>query len=104
MAMAPIMTSGNMQGGPQEDLPAISVDVPQPMNFDGGAQVTETPDGALIEEMQDGSLPEDMDMAPLEHGANISEYLDDAYLGEISSELRASYEEDLDSRAEWAES
>ena len=37
------------------------------------------------------------------HGANLAEYLDDGYLGEISSDLRASYEEDLDSRSEWEE-
>jgi hypothetical protein len=103
MAMPPIVTSGNMQGGPQEDLPAINVDVPQPMNFENGAQVTETPDGMLVEEMAAFEAQMEAE-APLDHGANLAEYLDETYLGEISSELRASYEDDQDSRSEWQES
>jgi hypothetical protein len=103
MAMPPIVTSGNMQGGPQEDLPAINVNVPQPMNFENGAQVTETPDGMLVEEMAAFEAQMEAE-APLDHGANLAEYLDETYLGEISSELRASYEDDQDSRSEWQES
>ncbi len=103
MAMPPIVTSGNMQGGPQEGLPEISVDVPQPMSFENGAQVTETPDGMVVEEMAAFEAQMEAE-APLDHGANLAEYLDETYLGEISSELRASYEDDQDSRSEWEES
>jgi hypothetical protein len=103
MAMPPIVTSGNMQGGPQEGLPEINVDVPQPMTFENGAQVTETPDGMLVEEMAAFEAQMEAE-APLDHGANLAEYLDETYLGEISSELRASYEDDQDSRSEWEES
>jgi len=104
MAMPPIVTSGNMQGGPDEELPAVDVSVPEPESFEGGAQVTETPDGVEITALEAVREAEMEAMAPLEHTANLAEYLDDAYLGEISSELRASYEEDMDSRAEWEES
>ncbi len=103
MAMPPIVTSGNMQGGPQEGLPEINVDVPQPMTFENGAQVTETPDGMVVEEMAAFEAQMEAE-APLDHGANLAEYLDETYLGEISSELRASYEDDQDSRSEWEES
>ena len=103
MAMPPIVTSGDMQGGPQEGLPEINVDVPQPMTFENGAQVTETPDGMVVEEMAAFEAQMEAE-APLEHGANLAEYLDETYLGEISSELRASYEDDQDSRSEWEES
>jgi hypothetical protein len=37
------------------------------------------------------------------HNANLAEYLDDGYLGELSSELQAAYEDDLSSRSEWEE-
>jgi hypothetical protein len=101
MALPPIVSSGNMQGGPQEDLPGVEVNVPEPMNFEDGAQVTETLDGAIVEQIAEA---EETAMAPLDHTANLAEYLDEAYLGEISSELRASYEDDMDSRSEWEES
>ena len=39
----------------------------------------------------------------LDHEANLAEALDEGYLGEISSDLRGSYEEDLESRSEWEE-
>jgi hypothetical protein len=39
----------------------------------------------------------------IEHDENLAEYLDDTYLGELSSELRGAYEDDLTSRAEWEE-
>jgi hypothetical protein len=39
----------------------------------------------------------------MEHEANLAEFLDDGYMGELSSELRSSYEEDQDSRSDWEE-
>jgi hypothetical protein len=37
------------------------------------------------------------------HDANLSEYVSDSILRELSSEIRDLYEEDLDSRSEWEE-
>ena len=37
------------------------------------------------------------------HTDNLAEFLDEAYLGEISSDLRGSYEDDMESRSEWEE-
>jgi hypothetical protein len=83
-----------------------SVEVPveeQMEMFPNGAEVIPDGDGgAIIEAIQEmaasGMLEEE-----IPHNANLAEYLDDGYLGEISSDLRASYEEDLDSRSEWEE-
>ena len=95
MAIAPRMDS---EMGP----PMVDVPVEQAPDFSGGAEVM--PDGmggatiqALIAQAEAG--PEEV----IEHSANLSEYLEDGYLGEISSELRASYEDDLESRSEWEE-
>ena len=58
-----------------------------------------------IEMMQDGSAIVGEQERQIESGfeANLAEYLDDSSLGLISSDLLASYEEDLTSRKEWAE-
>jgi len=96
MAIAPRMNTE------PSDLPMVEVPVQEMPDFSGGAEVL--PDGqggamiqALIAEAEAG--PEEV----IEHNANLTEYLEDGYLGEISSELRASYEDDLESRSEWEE-
>ena len=103
MALPPIVDSGI---SPEDMMPTeASVEVPvedQMEMFPNGAEVTPDGDGgAIIEaigEMMAGEQEE-----PVAHNANLAEYLDDGYLGEISSDLRASYEEDLESRSEWEE-
>jgi len=96
MAIAPRMNTE------PSDLPMVEVPVQEMPDFSGGAEVL--PDGqggamiqALIAEAEAG--PEEV----IEHSANLCEYLEDGYLGEISSELRASYQDDLESRSEWEE-
>ena len=79
------------------------VDVPEPMDFAMGAEIIPNEDGSvtieeLLEEVLGDEIPED-----IPHDANLAEYLDDGYLGELSSELRASYEDDLESRSDWEE-
>ena len=58
-----------------------------------------------VEMMEDGSAIVGEQERQIESGfdANLAEYLDDSSLGLISSDLLASYEEDLTSRKEWAE-
>ena len=97
-----LVDSGLMQGGPTEELPEIEVDVATVENFEGGAEVIEDGQGgatvqALVEQLEQQA--EDL----IEHDANLAEFLEDGYLGELSSELRASYEDDLESRSEWEE-
>jgi len=95
-----LVDSGLMQGGPDEELPEIEVDIETIEDFEGGAEVIEDGEGgatiqALVSQMEEQA--EEL----IEHEANLAEYLEDGYLGELSSELRASYEEDMDSRSEW---
>ena len=60
------------------------------MNEDGSAEfMDEDPTEVLAEEYS--------------HTANLAEILDDSILGELSSELGSSFEDDLESRAEWEE-
>ena len=103
MALPPIVDSGIT---PEDMMPTeASVEVPvedQMEMFPNGAEVT--PDGeggAIIEAIQEMMVGQVEEQIP--HGANLAEYLDDGYLGEISSDLRASYEEDMESRSEWEE-
>jgi len=102
-ARGPMVDAGMMQGGPDEGLPSVDVSVPSPEDFAGGAMITENEDGgATIESLAEALsiLESEVDIP---HNANLAEYLEDSQLGEISSALRASYEDDLQSRQEWEE-
>lgn len=108
MAMPPrpmgtLVDSGQMQGGMDEDLPAVDVSVPQAADFSGGAEVTPQEDGSAIVEALADMIQQAEAEAPLEHDANLADFLDEAYLGELSNELRAAFEEDMESRSEWEE-
>ena len=107
MAMPPrpmgsLTDSGMMQGGMSEDLPSVDVPVNEPETFEGGAEVIEGADGGAIIQALVSQLEESGELL-IAHNDNLAEYLDDGYLGELSSDLRASYEEDLSSRSEWEE-
>tara|TARA_R100000234_G_scaffold31096_1_gene18290 strand:- start:26 stop:2497 length:2472 start_codon:yes stop_codon:yes gene_type:complete len=103
MALPPIVDSGI---APEDMLPneaSVDVSVPQPETFEGGAEVI--PDGqggALVQALAE-AMGGQQQLQPPAHNANLAEMLDDAYLGEISSDLRASYKEDMESRSEWEE-
>jgi hypothetical protein len=85
-------------GGP----PPVDVPVDGPMEFPGGAQVTQGPDGsALIEAMDMMAMGEGAPDVPFD--ANLAEVLDEDILSALSSELRGLYQEDLESRSEWEE-
>jgi hypothetical protein len=103
MALPPIVDSGI---SPEDMMPTeASVEVPvedQMEMFPNGAEVIPDGDGGAIIEAIGEMMAEEQD-EPVAHNANLAEYLDDGYLGEISSDLRASYEEDLESRSEWEE-
>jgi hypothetical protein len=85
------------------DPSAVDVSVMAPENFDGGAAVTDDGQGGAIVQALAMAMEQ---MAPEElipHNANLAEFLDEGYLGEISTELQGSYEDDLSSRSEWEE-
>jgi hypothetical protein len=103
MALPPIVDTGIR---PEDMLPtdaSVDVSVPQPETFDGGAEVI--PDGqggAMVQALAEALMGAEQE-PEVPHNANLAELLDDGYLGELSSDLRGSYEEDLESRSEWEE-
>lgn len=86
-----------------EAVPGMEVDIPQPESFDGGAEVMDDGQGGAIIQALSEMMGTEVVTEEYDHNANLAEVLDDAVLGEISSDLRARYEEDQDSRAEWEE-
>ena len=102
MALPPIIDSGITAEDMLPNEASVDVSVPQPETFEGGAEILDDGQGGAIVQ----ALTEIMDQqaAPtVPHNANLSEMLDEGYLGEISSDLRASYEEDMESRSDWEE-
>ena len=104
MALPPIIDSGISLDDMIPNEASVDIDVMEPETFEGGAEVIDDGQGgAIIQSLLDSLQQAPEVEEPIEHTANLSEYLDDAYLGEISSDLRASYEDDLESRSEWEE-
>ena len=100
--MGSIVDSGLMQGGPQEEMLGQQVEVMAPEEFEGGAEVI--PDGeggAIVQAIAEATGMDINDM--IEHDSNLAEYLDEEVLTEISMDLRASFEDDLQSRDAWEE-
>tara|TARA_B110000285_G_scaffold31740_1_gene32857 strand:- start:59 stop:2581 length:2523 start_codon:yes stop_codon:yes gene_type:complete len=81
-------------------LPDLEMEISSPEMFEGGAEVIDDGEGGAI--VQAIGMADEMDQAELiPFDANLAEFLDDSTLGELSSELRSMYEEDLESRSEW---
>ena len=102
MALPPIVDSGIAAEDMLPNEASVDVSVPQPETFEGGAEILDDGQGgaivqALTEIMGQQAAPS------VPHNANLAEMLDEGYLGEISSDLRASYEEDMESRSDWEE-
>ncbi len=102
MAIPPIVDSGIKPEDMMPNEASVDVSVPQPENFEGGAEVIDDGQGGAMVQALMEVLGGEME-TQLDHEANLAEALDEGYLGEISSDLRGSYEEDLESRSEWEE-
>ena len=100
-----LIDSGLMQGGATEDLPSVDVDIPQAEDFAGGAEVIEDGMGGAIVQALEGMLEGEAEVVTEEydHDANLAEVLPEGILGEISSDLREKYEDDLESSSQWRE-
>ena len=90
----------------EDDLlaPDVEISVDSPIEFPGGAEIIEDADGGVTVQALLGD--DDLDEIPaeaMEHGANLSEYIDERTLRSLASELLANYEDDLQSRQEWEE-
>ena len=104
MALPPNMVVPGLNLDDTEGLPDVEVDVPSQIDFSGGAEVIDDGQGGAIVQAMLGMDEESAEeQPPIEHDANLAEYLDEAILGEISSELVGLYEEDYESRSEWEE-
>jgi hypothetical protein len=100
-----MIDSGLMQGGPQDGMPEVNMEIEAPLDFSGGADISsDGQGGAIITALQDMLMGAEEDaLSDMPHEGNLAEVLDPIALGEISTELTAMYEEDMDSRAEWEE-
>ena len=84
-----------------EAVPGMEVELPEVEDFAGGAEVIDDgAGGAIVQALMQGQETEVIAEA-YDHNANLAEMLDDSTLGEISSDLRAQFEADQDSRSEW---
>ena len=100
--MGSIVDSGLMQGGPQEEMLGQEVEVMAPEEFEGGAEVIpDAEGGAIVQAIAEATGMDINDM--IEHDSNLAEYLDEEVLTDISMDLRASFEDDLQSRDAWEE-
>ena len=104
MALPPLVDSGIRPEDMMPDEASVEVPVEEQIEmFPNGAEVIDDGQGGAVVRSLEEIIAMEESMIQPEHGDNLAEYLDEGYLGEISSDLRASYEEDLDSRSEWEE-
>ena len=104
MALPPLVDSGIRPEDMAADATSVDVSVPQPQDFTGGAEViSDGQGGAIVQSLADMIAAEEAAIPEPSHTDNLAEFLDEAYLGEISSDLRGSYEDDMESRSEWEE-
>ena len=102
MALPPNMVAPGLDLDDTAGLPDVEIPIDVPMEFPDGAEIIEDGEGgAIVQAIREGEMEIPDEAIPFD--ANLAEVLDDGTLGELSSELRASYNEDLDSRDEWEE-
>lgn len=104
MALPP-QPMGSLTDSGIEAPQGMEVDIPQAEDFAGGAEVMQQADGSALIQALMGGEPDgiEVETEQYDHMANLAEMIDEAVLGEISSELRGLYEEDSESREEWEE-
>jgi hypothetical protein len=86
-----------------EAVPGQEIEISQPEDFAGGAEIMDDGAGGAIIQALMGMEGAEVVTEEYDHNANLAEILDESILGEISSELRARVEDDQDSRNEWQE-
>jgi hypothetical protein len=102
MALPPIVDTGITSEDMVPTEASVDVSVPQPETFQDGAEVLPDGQGGAIIQALTEILGTDQ-AQNVEHTANLAEHLDEAYLGELSSDLVGSYQEDVSSRSDWEE-
>jgi hypothetical protein len=94
---------GSLTDSGIEAVEGATVEVPQAEDFTGGAEVMQGADGSAIIQALMGGEPEGVmvQTEQYDHTANLAEIIDENILGDISSELREMYQEDMESREDW---
>ena len=104
MALPPLVDSGIRPEDMMPDEASVEVPVEVPELFENGAEVIPDGEGGAIVQALAQALVGEMNQEELiPFDANLAEYLDDSDMGEIATELLASYEDDVESRDEWEE-
>ena len=103
MALPPLVVPGIRPEDMDPSAASVDVSVPQPEDFAGGAEVIPDGQGGAIVQALADMMAMEGEEETLPHNANLAEYLDDGYLGELSTKLRGAYQEDVQSRSEWEE-
>jgi hypothetical protein len=101
--MGSLVDSAMAPAGGAMDPSAVDVSVLAPENFEGGAAVTDDGQGGAIIQALAAAMEEMSSEELIPHNANLADFLDEGYLGELSTELQGAYEDDLSSRSEWEE-
>jgi hypothetical protein len=103
MALPPLVVPGIRPEDMDPSAASVDVSVPPPEDFAGGAEVIPDGQGGAIVQALADMMAMEGEEETLPHNANLAEYLDDGYLGELSTKLRGAYQEDVQSRSEWEE-
>jgi len=103
MALPPSMVAPGLDLDDTAGLPDLEIPIDVPMEFPNGAEIMDDGvGGAIVQAL--GLAPEMLGPEPMyDHTMNLAEALSDSELGELSTDLRGLYDEDLDSRSEWEE-
>ena len=102
MALPPNMVVPGLNLDDTEGLPDVEIPIDVPETFEGGAEVIDDGmGGAIVQAMSMADQMPQEELIPFD--ANLAEFLDEGTLGELSTELRGLYQDDLESRSEWEE-
>lgn len=95
---------GSLTDSGLQQTQGTTVEVNAPEDFAGGAEILQSPDGsAIVQSILENAENVEVETEAYVHDANLAEIVDESVLSELSSDLRGSYEEDLESRSQWQE-
>ena len=95
---------GSLTDSGLQQTQGTTVEVNAPEDFAGGAEILQSPDGsAIVQSILENAENIEVETEAYVHDANLAEIVDESVLSELSSDLRGSYEEDLESRSQWQE-
>ena len=103
MALPPLVDSGIRAEDMVADEVSVEVPVAQVEMFENGAEVIPDGDGGAIVQALAEALVGEVAEQMIPFDANLAEFLNESDMGEIASDLLASFEDDNESRDEWEE-